>query len=327
MLANCSIAPNAVRNTGRSVAKLDGVPTATYCYDKADRLVSSTDASVGSPTYDNRGNTKTIGAQTLYWDGADRHMETDVSGGPTVSYRRDATGRIVERTEGSSVVRYGYTGPGDSAAFTLTNGTPMLAIRAESDMRVFSITFDLNRFQALLVDGDDEFSFPFFTTMQFAHGPLGKAWNPPPVYVDRPRLARPDIFHLVGAIGLVLGPRARSELDRIASLSGELLPLPFGAELLCLLNVTEVIDCLDAVRTVFDGGGVAKRLEFLPHRISEAPIFRIPQNRSSELFCHEGIGEPTWDFKATVEQANLTGVVFTEVWNSEVGGLERPPRW
>ena len=72
------------------------------------------------------GNTKVIGAQTHFWDGADRHMRTQVNGGATVSYKRDATGRIVERTEGSSVVRYGHSGPGDSPSFTMTNQNALI---------------------------------------------------------------------------------------------------------------------------------------------------------------------------------------------------------
>jgi len=194
-------------------------------------------------------------------------------------------------------------------------------------MRVFQISFDVDTYQALLVDGDDDFSFPFFKSMQFKDGPVGDAWTPPPVYVDRPRLVRPDIFHLVGAVGMVFGPRALVELDRFISRAGELLPIPFGEEVLGLLNVVEVIDCLDQDRTVFHGGGAATVLEFHAHRLSETPIFRIPQNQASQLFCHQGVSEPYWDFNTAVDQADLNGLVFTEVWNSEHGGLERSPRW
>jgi RHS repeat-associated protein len=81
--------------------------------------VSSSDTAIASPTYDARGNTTVLGAQSLLYDGADRHTETRVTAGVTVRYVRDATDRIVSRTEGASVVRYGFGGPGDSSSFTL----------------------------------------------------------------------------------------------------------------------------------------------------------------------------------------------------------------
>ncbi len=45
-------------------------------------------------------------------------------------YVRDATDRIVKRTEGISVVRYGFGGPGDSSSFTMdgTNAVPERSI-------------------------------------------------------------------------------------------------------------------------------------------------------------------------------------------------------
>ncbi len=193
-------------------------------------------------------------------------------------------------------------------------------------MRVFEIDFDVSRYQVLLVDGSDEFAFPYLDTMAFLEGRLGNAWKPPPVYVDKPLLKRPDIFHLVGATGMVFGPRALAELERFALWVGELLPLPFESEVLQLLNVVEVINCLDEDSTVFDGGR-ATVLEFHAHRIAEAPIFRIPQNQSTQLFCHEGVAEPYWEFKAAVELAGLEGLTFTEVWNDQDGGFERKPRW
>jgi hypothetical protein len=42
-----------------------------------------------------------LGAQQLLHDGADRHTESRVTAGATVRYIRDATDRIVSRTEGA----------------------------------------------------------------------------------------------------------------------------------------------------------------------------------------------------------------------------------
>ena len=194
-------------------------------------------------------------------------------------------------------------------------------------MRVFRIGFDVTKFQALLVDGDDDFSFPFFDLMSFRSGAFEGEWTPPPVYIDQPRLKRPDLFHLVGATGIVLTPRAEEILEDFTARSGQLLPLQVGSTAMQLFNVTEIIDCLDQERTSCDEGGYAFVLQFLVHRVPEVPLFRIPQNRSSEIFCHEGVAEVSWEFKRTVEENDLTGLTFEEVWNSDEGGIWRPPAW
>ncbi len=72
----CGPQTAAGRNGNRtSVIDNAGTPT-TYCYDHADRLVSSSDPAVGTLAYDSHGNTTTLGTQTLIYDGADRHLET-----------------------------------------------------------------------------------------------------------------------------------------------------------------------------------------------------------------------------------------------------------
>lgn len=91
-----------------------------YCYDYADRLTSttpgvaqpganpvlgsllSTTAPNASIVYDSHGNTTTLGNQVMVFDAANRHMKTTVTdGGVTtvITYQRDASGRVVSRTE------------------------------------------------------------------------------------------------------------------------------------------------------------------------------------------------------------------------------------
>ncbi len=119
--AGCGYLQTAGMNSNRTATTVNGGTPTTYCYDAADRLTSSSDTAVGSPTYDGHGNTVALGAQTLTYDGADRHVKTVAAGGATVSYRRDSSGRIVERTEGTGAsVHYGFAGPGDGPAFVLS---------------------------------------------------------------------------------------------------------------------------------------------------------------------------------------------------------------
>jgi len=103
-----------------------------YCYDWADRLTSTnatttggnpvlnTDLStVGAPAtlaYDTHGNTTKLADQTLAYDVADRHMSTVLADGTTITYARDATGRVVSRitdapgTTNDSTIRYSFAG-------------------------------------------------------------------------------------------------------------------------------------------------------------------------------------------------------------------------
>ncbi|MCA1684076.1 MAG: hypothetical protein LC708_02985, partial [Actinobacteria bacterium] len=112
----CGLATTG-RNANRTSMTVNGGTPTTYCYDSADRLTSSSDAAVGTPVYDGHGNTTTLGTQTLGYDPANRHLST--TAGPTnVSYTRDATDRIISRTENGATTGYGFAGPGDSPAFT-----------------------------------------------------------------------------------------------------------------------------------------------------------------------------------------------------------------
>ena len=54
-----------------------------------------------------------VTGQTLTWDGADPNV--------TVTYIRDATDRIVARTQGATTVRYGHSGGGDTADIVLAS--------------------------------------------------------------------------------------------------------------------------------------------------------------------------------------------------------------
>jgi RHS repeat-associated protein len=127
----------AGRGGNRTTASVNGRPT-WWCYDQADRLIASSDASVDGAEYDSHGNTIKLGATTFAYDNSDRNVQI-VAGGVRVRYVRDAQGRplehIVTRSSeaslpgrdsepelGSTSSRkestiYGYTGSGDSPDF------------------------------------------------------------------------------------------------------------------------------------------------------------------------------------------------------------------
>ena len=103
-------------NSNRTSLIDNGATTATYCYDVADRLISTTAAGYGSTiSYDAHGNTTALGGETLGYDGADRHTTTTANG-VTVTYTRDVTDRIVARTSPAA-----GTAPAFRAAGTVAN--------------------------------------------------------------------------------------------------------------------------------------------------------------------------------------------------------------
>ncbi|CAN5571281.1 hypothetical protein BH09ACT4_BH09ACT4_12780 [soil metagenome] len=70
------------------------------------------------------GNTLTLADQTLTYDIADQHIGTVLADTTTISYLRDATGRIVQRTMtppvgATEVLRFSFSAAGDGAALTL----------------------------------------------------------------------------------------------------------------------------------------------------------------------------------------------------------------
>jgi RHS repeat-associated protein len=116
--------------TSRTVGDGGGAVTTSYCYDDADRLMSSTQAGVGTPSYDSHGNTTAIWGETRAYDSSDRHVAT-VKGTSTVTYTRDATDRIIARKVVVGGVtgddhRYGFSAGGDVAGFVTDTSNSVL---------------------------------------------------------------------------------------------------------------------------------------------------------------------------------------------------------
>ncbi|WP_143785276.1 PA14 domain-containing protein [Okibacterium fritillariae] len=132
----CTANPFAGSNGNRTASYVNNEKT-TYCYDDADRLLSTSADGAGASTspvnagllsvgYDSHGNTTTIADQTLTYDVRDRHLKTVLSDGTKVEYRRDFTDRIVSRTvtkpgKPGVETRFSFSGDGDSPDFVLTS--------------------------------------------------------------------------------------------------------------------------------------------------------------------------------------------------------------
>ncbi len=126
--ASCGSANNmntsgAGKNSNRTKQIVNGVTT-TYCYDYADRLISSSDAKVTAATYDTHGNTTQLGSTgnvtQFGYDSSDRNTSiTQVTGNKATYYDRDVQNRIAARYHDvnnvtTDEIYYGFTGAGDT---------------------------------------------------------------------------------------------------------------------------------------------------------------------------------------------------------------------
>nr|WP_198151809.1 PA14 domain-containing protein [Kibdelosporangium sp. MJ126-NF4] len=127
----------AGKNTNRTAFtdSRDGAPavTTTYCYDDADRLLSTNGGTTLAFAYDNHGNTVKVGTDTLGYDSTDRHMSTTTAAGTSIAYSRDPQNRLTVRTVTGSgdtskngTTRYSYSSKHDTADLILDGGGKLL---------------------------------------------------------------------------------------------------------------------------------------------------------------------------------------------------------
>lgn len=112
---------DAGKDGNRTKLTVNGQST-TYCYDKADRLVSSSDVTLTDAQYDTHGNTTSLGDTThkteFGYDATDRNTSIK-SGTKETVFARDVQDRIIGREQknnsvSTSNVGYSFTGSGDS---------------------------------------------------------------------------------------------------------------------------------------------------------------------------------------------------------------------
>jgi hypothetical protein len=157
------------------------------------------------------------------------------------------------------------------------------------------------------------------TKWRFDGTTIGKDWRPPEVYVQQPLLLKPDIWGtFAGSHVLAFGDKAADVLQLFLDQAGEQLPLYHEGRKLVLLNVTYVLNCLDARKSKYDPDlpHMIDKYVFQPERL-EYSLFKIPETRMSELLAVEGLAAPSDEFKAMVEQEGLTGLQFQKMWSSD----------
>src|SRR5690606_9455439 len=99
---------NAYKNTNRTTFTATDTKTSTitktasYCYNNADQLISSTDTQIGTPTYDDHGNTTVLSGNgtpiNFTYDNLDQNTAIS-QGNNKVEYIKAADGTILRKKE------------------------------------------------------------------------------------------------------------------------------------------------------------------------------------------------------------------------------------
>lgn len=99
--------------TAQSVSVAGTTSQFNYTYDKADRLISTTDPAASNIVYDERGNATTVGPDTFTFDSSNL-LTSATDGSTTVTYERSADGTVVAKTttdaKGTTTFRFGADG-------------------------------------------------------------------------------------------------------------------------------------------------------------------------------------------------------------------------
>jgi hypothetical protein len=185
-----------------------------------------------------------------------------------------------------------------------------------SDATIYDVRWaDLNRFQSFLFDLPEPTLETFF---QFAGVPLQDSWSPQPIYSHQPRLQRPSFWHLFGTAVIVMDQEVIDLVGQFIYPVGELLSLRESGtnEQFYALNILRDIDCLNPHAYRIDELDV--RPDFIPHRLDESGLFKVPQLDTTHIFYLERSDDDA-SLIRTIELRELTGLRFDPVWTSRDG--------
>lgn len=180
-------------------------------------------------------------------------------------------------------------------------------------MRVFSVKHDPNYQYFFPIDGH----FRVFAELD---GNFREDdWSPPRVHVPEPQLVHGNFYNFSNGF-LIIDPPATEILHGLLTVAGELLPLPYHADVYRVLNVTECADCLDHDQTVWSPVSKTEPLQiiryvFRPGLVPMSPIFKIPEEATTSIFVSEGMTEEQFEFREILRREQLKGLTFTEVWS------------
>jgi len=154
-----------------------------------------------------------------------------------------------------------------------------------SEVRVFLVSWDVERFQAYLYDLPDE-RLSLHEHMLFDGRSRLDTWEPLPVYSDQPHLIEPDVWYHTATDLPVMSGGVVDQLEPFISRAGEVLPLVVSetGETVYMLNVLVVRNALEP--GAYDVDELWAYPRFIEHRLPDTGLFILPQ-LSGTIFCVE----------------------------------------
>jgi hypothetical protein len=188
-------------------------------------------------------------------------------------------------------------------------------------MKIYRVYEDVNNYQSLFLKDDSLWDDECFN---FNARPKGSVWKTPSVFILEPNLIKGNFYYFTPGV-LVADITTCEQLSKfIKTPSCELLPLQGKKDVYNLINVIECVDVLDEDKTEWEYGKITgnpiriKHHYFNPENLTEGPLFKIPQTCKTEIYTCEGLKDPEDEFKYTIENNNIRGLIFEEVWRDYV---------
>lgn len=178
-------------------------------------------------------------------------------------------------------------------------------------MKIYNVRTNINEYQYLehKFDAND-------TSMQLHDADIlcrcqhiTESLTPPEVISTRPKLKRPEFWNFAPFFTFAVSPASLEKVRHFLEEAGELLPLPYQSQVFSVLNVLRCVDYQVFPELAPGRLHQAKAEGNIPHS-----IFR-DLNRV-KLYVSETDGNPATEFKAYVEHAGMTGLIFRQVWDS-----------
>ena len=185
-------------------------------------------------------------------------------------------------------------------------------------MKVWKLDADLNEFESFkLVNKDKEFLRNFKKEMSNGEKKNGKFDDLEIEIIDNGRASDlPQFWNYSGV--LVFSENAKRCLESYLVDCVEFIPLKYGKVNYYMLNVTRIVDAIDYDNVIFrklDTGLVVgmDKYSFKEEEIKNINIFKVLLNGriyNSEIYISS-------ELKAKIEEFNLIGFEFTEMWDSD----------
>lgn len=182
---------------------------------------------------------------------------------------------------------------------------------------IWTVRFDVRNFStATLIEQDEEESILDISTFcpnwpDFEGQRIGEEWKTFRAELD-PEQQIGNFTDIDPGV-LICDAFAYSKLEEAISEEIEVLPIQIDDLEMYVLNVINVIDCLDKSESVieyFSDGGVAgiKQYAFDMGSLADVKLFKIPQFSRTEIYATDA-------FRNLVLNASLTGLTFKRIFS------------